>query len=416
MPNKQKINRKQVGNLKKLKYLSYDKIQDFLQCSRRFEKKYIKKRPESLPQSETFELLIRRVLALTHSHLVKKKYNGPIQSRLIDVPNLFWEEVIKLKIKFVKKQFFEGMEIIRKYCKTHEFDASAVIGVAQKFELDLNGTKIEGVIDLITITHGPKGTVVTATAYDTSWAFPCNQEIVEDLQFAIVHYNLCMAFPEANAFVLRKENLRYGLTAAVTMPPEPQADIVEYIRVIARQIDGVQQFSPTLNSHCVMCSYRHSCKAFHDAVRGGMPRTPEAMAQKYLALREVVEGIKANLKEYVSQNGPVLAVNKELMLTTTETISYPLDGLYRAFLGHNIDLFPGVAFSATAVEELLKMYKKALKPQGKSPAEVEGLLRDIENRLKFLKIVKPSTKLVNRKVAIATRTKAANRAKSARKS
>lgn len=141
-----------ASNIEDLGHLSYSRINSYIQCPRKFKKKYIDGVIEEPNKFARFGQLIHSVLEKSHKKLVEVNFDGPLVEYENRFKTVFKDEWKELKRPLGPDMYSQGMEMIERYTRENNFYASIVKGVERDFAIELYGMRYKGIVDLLMIT------------------------------------------------------------------------------------------------------------------------------------------------------------------------------------------------------------------------------------------------------------------------
>jgi putative RecB family exonuclease len=167
-------------------------------------------------------------------------------------------------------------------------------------------------------------------------------EVQADLQLGLYNLAARAEWPNSDRYFTTIVPLRFGGQIRIQHTDDELADIHLYTRSLIAQIEADKVFTPRLNSNCLYCGIRGSCRAYADALQG-QPRTIaedlsdlEAVArerQQVALLYKLIDARKQELDDAMRphlKNVPEMIFdNIRYRLLKKEKLEYHLDDVLR---------------------------------------------------------------------------------------
>ena len=232
---------------------SYSAIATFLECPRRYKKRYIEGKGDY--HSYSIEMYYGGVI---HQSL-RQFFSSPTEQRtldsLLDIVRSRWKPKAETSAD-TNQLWLEKAEIVlKRFYLTHDA-AIDPVALEKPFRLSLRNGRIIGRVDRI---DSVQGVGIRLWDYKTCEAPMSQEEAEKDLQSTVY----CLAFhkppfTEVGEFVY--SFVDFGVDVCTTKTLKPLAKMIEEVEEIMDRMIAEDEFAPRATAHCGLCLWRHDCE------------------------------------------------------------------------------------------------------------------------------------------------------------
>jgi RecB family exonuclease len=322
-----------------LDYLSASTIDSFLTCPRKMYLSKTAQTPDRVEQAAT-------ALGSAVHEALEKWYETYLTAprSLVDI----FDEVSKDYMILDKTRFTDARSFLGEYERTNTPD-NTTIALEKRFEVELGGFKLHGIIDRIDYLGNGVYKIVD---YKTSFVMKSDAELAEDLQLSI--YDIALRkmyengeFPdlEEPKEVLSSLNyIRYQTEVPVTFTDKQRQDTEDFISYIGFKIAmTTEEPDPKLNQYCCYCDYRGDCPLYSSDFANYLDveyaGSLDELAAQLIDLRNIrkmvstrIDNLQAQIITDLDQRGDnyYSSMNGEVRIATNSRTRYDLGAIKRA--------------------------------------------------------------------------------------
>lgn len=263
-----------------------------------------------------------------------------------------------------------------------------VFAWGERFELDLDAflmaeerqvtNRVDWTPDLVyAYRNTPTGSLLLIVDQKTYYAILGEAEVRDEFQVQVYVRNAMQQWPGFDRYGFEMQFVRYNRSVFVEFKPEELESLDRRVRAIIGTIEdatAADHWPAQPGDHCGYC--RLKCDAADD------PRVIDRRAETYdeaqvvlgrvLALRRMIDSDMAMLRAYTTTEGPVRLGDAEVAHRQTIRSRYPALAVLEVLERHAFAPPPGLAFSKTALEQILDR-KLVARRHPELVAEVKGL-------------------------------------------
>ncbi len=286
--------------------------------------------------------------------------------------------------------FSEGLELVLGFVRDQgELDPHDILAVEERFEIDLGGVTVVGVIDRVDRVDDETIEVID---FKTNRLLFARDDLTASLQLSLYCLAAKKLWPWAKRIQLTFWMLRHDLKQRTTRSPEQLEAASAYVQTIAGRLAKVSAYPPRPNPLCGYCEYRERCPAYAEMLEGKhefvaqsledleqVAREREQVAALAKTLYRRKDELDRILKAHLEENDALVLAGTRYSTFKVTSTDYPLDStvavLARETGTAESELREQLAsVSNTALKRLLKGLGKA----GWSSARVKLLQAELE--------------------------------------
>lgn len=236
---------------KAVNHISYSQIDNYQVCPLRYKYSYVLSVPAPPSSSLSFGDSVHKTLKEFHTQRMLGK--NPTLKDLLKLYEKNWEPLGYKNEKDRKIQFEGGKEILKKYFEESKNLNVKHIGIEKSFTLDIDGTKLKGVIDRIDELPNGEIEIIDYKTGETK----TQKDVDNNVQMTIY----AMAAQEALKIKPDILSLYYLNSGTKLSTHRTQKQIDAQKDIIRGVIKGIKdgKFEPTPGRDCKWCDFREIC-------------------------------------------------------------------------------------------------------------------------------------------------------------
>jgi len=314
--------------------LSYSRIDRWERCRLSYRFRYIDKlESESGAAAQLGKAVHGAIEKLELEHLEAGR-RGPIAS---DSVMPAWRSAFTEHGLVGADVFAEGLELVRNFVHEQgELDAATVLGVEHKFELEIGGQTVVGVIDRVDrLDHD----TVEVIDFKTNRLLFAKDDLAANLQMSLYAIAAKRLWPWAKGVVLTFWMLRHDVKQRTTRTAEELEVAAAYVGTVAEQLAGASEYPARPNPLCGYCDYRGACPAYAEMLEGKheyaasedledleqVAREREHVAALAKTLYRRKDELDKILKTHLEEKGPLVLAGTRYDTFKVTSKDYPLE-------------------------------------------------------------------------------------------
>jgi len=191
---------------------------------------------------------------------------------------------------------------------------------------------VRGIIDRLEMREIP-----TIIDYKTNHVLPSEKEMENSLQTRIYPMLVLKNLGIVSEVRVIFEFVRFGVSREIIVTPEQIASIEPWLKKKAAEIEGIKEYTATMNSRCEYCPAKTVCPAMKKALENDicMPSSEDGavkLAETLIAWQEKVKSATEYLKMYISNHGVVTVGDQEYKQKVSESYEFQDAKMFVDFL------------------------------------------------------------------------------------
>ncbi len=240
---------------------SHSRLSCFEQCPRKFKYRYVDEVGTEIQESiEAFlGKRVHEALEKIYKDAQKRKINSI--EEITEFFNSSWEKNWSDKILMVRGNDCEaqknmGMKFLSDYCGRHSpFNSSRTIGLEMPIKFSMNGFKIRGFIDRLSLA----GNNIEIHDYKTSSRMAPLENLERDRQLHLYAMAARKMYPFAKGVELVWHFLAFNKEVRISASEERMQQVFESTASIMEKINSEKEFPAKQSALCAWCEYQKVC-------------------------------------------------------------------------------------------------------------------------------------------------------------
>lgn len=288
--------------------ISYSSLSTYQTCPLKYKFQNIDRIKEPKSKEAVFGTVLHAVMHFIHTPGIL----SPTLEQALDYFSKNWNsDVFESEIE-ERSAFSQGVEIIRKYYQQNNISEANIVALEKRFQIDLEGHTISGIIDRIDKTEDGYEVI----DYKTAKKMPSQEEVGNNLQLSIYLQAFLNFYPK-EIKNLDKINvslyfLKHGVKLDSIRTKKQLNDIGHIFLEVINQIEE-EKFDPQVSPLCGWCGYQDRCPMwrhkFKEQRKIDTEEINKAIAE-YISVKDAMKSQKTQLAElqkkissYMDQEG-----------------------------------------------------------------------------------------------------------------
>ena len=288
--------------------ISYSALETYRNCPLKYKFQNIDKIRTPKSKEAVFGTLIHGTLKFIHTPGIL----SPTLEQALDFFSRNWNsDVFESEVE-ERSAFSQGVEMIRKYYNQNEISRANIISLESRFQIDLEGNVVSGIIDRIDKTDDGYEII----DYKTSKKMPSQEYVDNNMQLSTYLKAFLARYPKEIENLDKIKVSLYFLKHGVKLSSTREAKQIkktdqEFLDVISEIENG--KFEPNVTPLCDWCGYQKICPMwrhkFKDARKINTEEVEEAIADfieaknESATLRKKIAELQVKISEYMDQEG-----------------------------------------------------------------------------------------------------------------
>ena len=232
--------------------------------------------------------------------------------------------------------FAQGLELVRSFADEQgELDPASVLAVEEKFELEIGGQTVVGVIDRVDKLDEDTVEVID---FKTNRLLFSRDDLATNLQISLYAIAAKRLWPWAKGIVLTFWMLRHDVKQRTTRTVGDLEAASAYVSTVAEQLKSATEYTPRPNPLCGYCEYRKRCPAYAEMLEGKhefvaedledleqVAREREQVAALAKTLYRRKDELDKVLKAHLAEDGPLVLAGTRYATFRVTSKDYPLE-------------------------------------------------------------------------------------------
>ena len=324
------IKEREVKSKRNNMRISYSALGTYKSCPLKYKFQNIDKIKEPKSKEAVFGTLLHNVLKFAHTPGLL----SPSLEQALDYFSKNWNSDVFENELEERAAFSQGVGMIRKYYESNDIANTNIVDLESRFQIDLSGHVISGIVDRIDKTD--EGYEIVD--YKTTKKMPSQEMIDNDLQLSVYLKAFLSRYPKEISNLDKIKVSLYFLKHGVKLTSQrtkEQLDEVEetFLDVIEKIEEG--KFEPAVSPLCDWCGYQHLCPMwkhkFKEQRKIDTEEVNSAIAEYIQAksdaasVRMKIAKLQKNIAEYMDQEGVERVFGENGVIARTVRVTYRHD-------------------------------------------------------------------------------------------
>ncbi len=234
--------------------ISYSALNTYQTCPLKYKFQNIDKIKEPKSKEAVFGTVIHAVMHFIHTPGIL----SPTLEQALDYFSKNWNsDVFESEIE-ERAAFSQGVDIIRKYYQQNEIARANIVALEKRFQIDMEGHIISGIIDRIDKTENGYEVI----DYKTAKKMPSQEDVDNNLQLSIYLQAFLSFYPKEiknlDKIKVSLYFLKHGVKLESTRTKKQLENISRIFLDVIKQIEE-EKFEPRISPLCAWCGYQDRC-------------------------------------------------------------------------------------------------------------------------------------------------------------
>jgi len=309
--------------------ISYSALNTYQTCPLKYKFQNVDKIKEPKSKEAVFGTIIHAVMNFIHTPGIL----SPTLEQALDYFSKNWNsDVFDSEIE-ERAAFSQGVEMIRKYYQQNDIAKANIVALEKRFQIDLEGHTISGVIDRIDKTEDGYEVI----DYKTAKKMPSQEDVDNNLQLSIYLRAFLNFYPKEiknlDKIKVSLYFLKHGVKLDSFRTKEQLENIGQVFLDVIKQIKE-ERFEPKVSPLCGWCGYQDRCPMWKHKFKEQRKIDTEEINQaiaEYIRLKSEMKSQKSQLAElqekisqYMDQEGVERVFSEEGVIARTlrQTFKY----------------------------------------------------------------------------------------------
>ena len=309
--------------------ISYSALNTYQTCPLKYKFQNVDKIKEPKSKEAVFGTIIHAVMNFIHTPGIL----SPTLEQALDYFSKNWNsDVFDSEIE-ERAAFSQGVEMIRKYYQQNDIAKANIVALEKRFQIDLEGHTISGVIDRIDKTEDGYEVI----DYKTAKKMPSQEDVDNNLQLSIYLRAFLNFYPKEiknlDKIKVSLYFLKHGVKLDSTRTKKQLENIGQIFLDVIKQIKE-ERFEPKVSPLCGWCGYQDRCPMWKHKFKEQRKIDTEEINQaiaEYIRLKSEMKSQKSQLAElqekisqYMDQEGVERVFSEEGVIARTlrQTFKY----------------------------------------------------------------------------------------------
>lgn len=239
--------------------------------------------------------------------------------------------------------FAEGLEMVRGFVDEQgELDPASVLGVEHKFEMEIGGQTVVGVIDRVDRLDQDTIEIID---FKTNRLLFAKDDLATNLQMSLYAIAAKRLWPWVKGVVLTFWMLRHDVKQRTTRTADELEAAAAYVGTVAEQLASASEYPARPNPLCGYCDYRSHCPAYAEMLEGRheyaaenledleqVAREREQVAALAKTLYRRKDELDKILKAHLEEKGPLVLAGTRYATFKVTSKEYPLEETIRTLV------------------------------------------------------------------------------------